>query len=178
MWCEYIHRSLKSSGAAADLRSKALCLEQAIADSPCAATNRTCICTNAELTRSAEACVVQTCTIKESLSTKNYSMATCSVPWRDERWSTLWLGMGFFIVSVVAFALRMISRWVCETGLYWDDYFMVGAIISGAGFAVTSIPRRCWRCITQAVCADHIQSMSMAWDRIFGHFRSTILRTC
>lgn len=67
-------------------------------------------------------------------------MATCQQTARDERWSTLWLGMSFFIVSVVAFVLRMFSRWICETGLYWDDYFMIGAIITGAGFAVTSVP--------------------------------------
>ena len=67
-------------------------------------------------------------------------MATCGVAGRDERWSTLWLGLGFFILSVLAFVLRMLSRWICETGLYWDDYFMIGAIVSGTAFAATSIP--------------------------------------
>ncbi|OAG01106.1 uncharacterized protein CC84DRAFT_1229840 [Paraphaeosphaeria sporulosa] len=117
----------------------ALCLKNAIAASNCSSTDTLCICTDTQLTQTAELCVATTCTVRESLSTKNYSMATCGAPVRDETWSTLWLGIGFFILSLVTLLLRVLSRWVCDTPFYWDDYAMFGAIVSAAGFAGTSI---------------------------------------
>jgi len=80
------------------------------------------------------------CTIKEALSTTNYSMTSCHMPVRDKGWETLWLGLSFFIVSLVFFVLRMIARCVGEAGFYWDDYMMVAAIITSAAFAGMSIP--------------------------------------
>ncbi|KAH8882088.1 putative PTH11-type G-protein coupled receptor protein [Thozetella sp. PMI_491] len=60
------------------------CLLNAIYSSPCPATNQTCLCNDSILQANATACVLQQCTIKDSLVARNVSESACQRPIRDE----------------------------------------------------------------------------------------------
>lgn len=147
------------------------CLLSAITNSTCAPTDTTCICANAALQGQASQCVVESCTVREQLSmptspsslssftvnlawilsltalariaTLNITNAECGIfSGHDRSWVP---PMIFFIVFAgIIFVLRLVSRVVCHTKLWWDDFFnllaTVSFLIKHARFISTKAP--------------------------------------
>ncbi|KAL1987280.1 hypothetical protein VTN96DRAFT_4308 [Rasamsonia emersonii] len=126
--------SAEAAAAAAEMEALAKvmppcglkCLAESIPKSSCAPTNQTCICTDPELTAAITLCVQETCTIKESLTTKNVTMTMCHAPVRD-RTAAVWVpGIIGGVLAVLAFILRMAARLPRFGGQFGlDDWTMV-----------------------------------------------------
>ncbi|KAH8688533.1 hypothetical protein BGZ61DRAFT_353966 [Ilyonectria robusta] len=107
------------------------CLTISIDNSICSATNQTCICANEALQANLTACVAGTCTVKESLTTKNATMTFCSASIRHHSVNyavvtgVLAVISGLFIIQ--RFALKLYSR--LDVGP--DDWFtLICAFVS------------------------------------------------
>ncbi|KAF7196176.1 Satratoxin biosynthesis SC1 cluster protein 4 [Pseudocercospora fuligena] len=102
------------------------CLLDAISISPCEATDIECSCHNDNITTQTEACVLDSCTIKESLTTKNTTYTLCGRPVRDGRGPgqrNVITGLTF---STLAYVIRIASKLSWQDGrvkstLWWDD---------------------------------------------------------
>ena len=99
------------------------CIENALKESPCSATNQTCMCTDLDFTTSAGNCILSTCSFADGLATKNITETECGyVPGkRDNSWlvvTTIFSGICLFFF-IQRFVLKL---WV---GLPWtvDDIF-------------------------------------------------------
>ena len=134
------------------------CIVSAVLNSTCSASDTPCICANAALQAQAQQCVLASCTVREQLSTltflpllpftvtpswissdtltlvatRNITNAQCGIfSGHDHSWVP---PMVFFIVFAgIIFVLRLVSRIVCHTDFWWDDFFNLLA-------AVTSLP--------------------------------------
>lgn len=115
------------------------CLGSAIANSTCAPTNQTCLCTNAPLQSEVTACVTASCTIKEALTTKNLTSTSCDAPVRGKGYvySTLSTVMGSVTGAVVV--LRFASKYATGSTFWFDDYFIATALLSGIPSSVLSV---------------------------------------
>ncbi|KAF9885756.1 hypothetical protein FE257_012338 [Aspergillus nanangensis] len=101
------------------------CFGPALSASGCALTNQTCICTNPVLTATLEKCVVGSCTIRESLTTKNVTSQACHAPIRDRTGAVSIPALVGGILAFIAFILRIIARTPWFGGKFgWDDYTM------------------------------------------------------
>ncbi|KAK8137908.1 CFEM domain-containing protein [Apiospora sp. TS-2023a] len=107
----------------------------------CAATNHTCICTNAPLNQAIELCVATHCSIKDALLTKRYSTHDCGIPGQD-RTALVWIvGVTFGAVGLAAFFLRCVARLYVGTHAWGlDDWFMCAAVALMVPLCVISIP--------------------------------------
>ncbi|KAJ5415564.1 hypothetical protein N7465_004259 [Penicillium sp. CMV-2018d] len=112
---------------AAVLPSCALdCMMTSVSQSYCEATNQACLCNDAHYTAVLQKCVVSSCTIQESLTTKNVTTSACGVPIRDHTKIVSYAGVGGGIVALIAFILRMLARLSCCGGIFGaDDWTMV-----------------------------------------------------
>lgn len=120
------------SSAIAELPTCALvCLEGAIENSTCAATNQTCICLSESVQTDAAICVATSCTIKESLITKNVTETTCGAPIRNKSRPYYALSISFGVISGATVVLRFFSKFSANSEFGLDDYFI--AITLGAG---------------------------------------------
>ncbi|KAG2415252.1 hypothetical protein HFD88_006443 [Aspergillus terreus] len=106
------------------------CFPTALKASSCAPTNQTCICTNPILTETLTKCVTVSCTIRESLTTKNVTSQACHAPIRDRTKAVSITGVAGGAIALLAYILRMIARLPCMGGkLGLDDWTMTGTII-------------------------------------------------
>ncbi|KAF2731278.1 hypothetical protein EJ04DRAFT_545296 [Polyplosphaeria fusca] len=109
-----------------------ICLTGAIADSPCQLTDAKCICTNAPLQSSVEACVLKSCTVKQALTTKNITMTTCNAPIRDRSSEGKLVNITLGVISACCVLLRIVYKLlVTRQELGWDDIFIVITLIVG-----------------------------------------------
>ncbi|RMX97551.1 hypothetical protein D0868_10588 [Hortaea werneckii] len=120
--------------------SQRTCLVQAITASPCELSDISCSCSNATLTEEVEACTKKSCSIKPQLSTKNATDLLCSRPIRNESKSVSYVGVAGGILAMIAYILRMVSRFPTFGGqLGWDDALMTFAIIEVIPLTVFSV---------------------------------------
>ncbi|KAF7548704.1 hypothetical protein G7Z17_g6882 [Cylindrodendrum hubeiense] len=101
------------------------CLATALADSPCTATNTTCMCTNEVLQTQMTACVTTSCTVKESLTTKNLTVTNCSSPIRDDSGEYIVLCNTFAIIAGLCIIQRFASKLYWKLDLGFDDWFIL-----------------------------------------------------
>ncbi|KAF2705047.1 hypothetical protein K504DRAFT_506519 [Pleomassaria siparia CBS 279.74] len=108
------------------------CLFTAVEESPCTLANVTCVCTNVKLQSSVEACALQSCTVKESLTTKNITMTICNVPIRSRvilgRTVNITLGVISAIFVLIRIGYKLL---VSRTELGWDDHFIIITLLTG-----------------------------------------------
>ncbi|KAF2123897.1 hypothetical protein P153DRAFT_302951 [Dothidotthia symphoricarpi CBS 119687] len=102
------------------------CITEELPKSQCA-TNLTseCLCTNVALKTAVAACTLQTCSVYETLQTKNVNSQGCGEPVRYKGDQFIIIGITGIIFAVVAFALRMAAS-LGRDGrpLGWDDATM------------------------------------------------------
>ncbi|WQF87081.1 Putative extracellular membrane protein, CFEM [Colletotrichum destructivum] len=129
------------------------CLFTAVLSSPCAPTNQTCICTNAPLQAEVEACVMQNCTLRNALTTKNVTLTTCGATPRDRTtmYNTISITMG--TLSGVFVIIRLVHKVLATLGdLGMDDWFILitlgagipGTVINTHGFAANGLGKDIW----------------------------------
>ncbi|KAH9827804.1 putative integral membrane protein [Teratosphaeria destructans] len=140
-----IQKMMPACGAWSDLSS---CLLSGIANSTCDAGDIPCTCNNKDLDDAVTACVLKSCTVKQQLTTKNTTETICQRPFRDGRkagWRSIVVGLCF---SVVAFALRIVSKISSPCGghngwthnLWWDDAVMSVAMLLVLFVSYAAIP--------------------------------------
>ncbi|KAL2817614.1 hypothetical protein BJX63DRAFT_419555 [Aspergillus granulosus] len=101
------------------------CFADAIPASSCAPTNQTCMCTDENFTAMVELCVLRSCSIRESLTTKNVTSTSCGAPIRDRTKAVSITGLTGGALALLAFFLRIIARLPCCGGqIGWDDWTM------------------------------------------------------
>lgn len=116
-----------------------LCLETAIEQSTCLATNETCICTNVPLQTQVTLCVTESCTIIEGLTTKNITETTCGAPVRDKSGYFNAISNTFAGLSGAVVALRVVSKLVTGAEFGLDDYSIFVAFASGIPSSVLEV---------------------------------------
>ncbi|KAL5379990.1 hypothetical protein DPSP01_008028 [Paraphaeosphaeria sporulosa] len=108
------------------------CLTQAIAASPCELTDTACICTNAELNANVEGCVLRSCTLRESLTTKNLTTTTCHAPVRSKNMTLKLTNIILGAVSATCVLTRILYKSFFSAGeLGWDDYIILATVVFG-----------------------------------------------
>ncbi|KAJ5312061.1 hypothetical protein N7508_002891 [Penicillium antarcticum] len=112
---------------AAALPSCALeCMKVSLPQSSCTLTDQKCQCTDVNYTATLERCVATTCTIRQSLTTKNVTSSACGAPLRDRTALVSYLGVGGGVLALIAFILRMVARLRCCGGTFgMDDWTMM-----------------------------------------------------
>ncbi|KAJ5214982.1 hypothetical protein N7468_010661 [Penicillium chermesinum] len=105
------------------------CMKSSLAEASCAPTDQECLCLDPGYTAALEECVMATCTIRQSLVTKNVTTQGCHAPIRDRTKVVSYTGVGGGIIAFIAFVLRMIARLKCCGGMFgMDDYTMILAM--------------------------------------------------
>ncbi|OQE13125.1 hypothetical protein PENFLA_c054G04151 [Penicillium flavigenum] len=112
---------------AAVLPSCALdCMMTSVSQSSCEPTDQKCLCSDAHYTAVLQKCVLVSCTVKESLTTKNVTSTACGAPIRDHTKIVSHAGVAGGIIALVAFILRMLARLNCCGGIFGaDDWTMM-----------------------------------------------------
>ncbi|KAL4882906.1 CFEM domain-containing protein [Aspergillus karnatakaensis] len=115
--------------ASMDIPTCALkCLIEAVSASTCALTDMACICANQQLNMQLEPCVKASCSIKESLTAKNYTVTTCGVPQSDDSGVFPVTNAVGIVVAILAVGLRLANR-AMDRRLGWDDYTIVLSLL-------------------------------------------------
>ncbi|KAL4931459.1 uncharacterized protein BDV17DRAFT_297185 [Aspergillus undulatus] len=102
------------------------CFIKAIPQSSCAQTDQACMCTDANFTGAVELCVAGSCSVRQSLTTKNVTATTCNQPVRDRTSVISMTGIAGGVLALFIFLLRICARLPCCGGQFgWDDGVMV-----------------------------------------------------
>ncbi|PMD17184.1 hypothetical protein NA56DRAFT_632302 [Hyaloscypha hepaticicola] len=101
------------------------CLDSALQNSTCSATDQACICADAALNAKVSICVQSSCNVKEQLTTINLSSIACSAPVRNKAEVYRNLGIVFYTLSTMSIALRFIARFIKGMPIWYDDWLMV-----------------------------------------------------
>ncbi|KAJ5769095.1 hypothetical protein N7520_003654 [Penicillium odoratum] len=102
------------------------CMASSLTQTSCAATDQACLCLDATYTAILEECVLTSCTIRQSLTTKNVTETACGAPIRDRTNVVFYTGIVGGVIAFVVFVLRMIARLRCCGGMFgWDDWTMM-----------------------------------------------------
>ncbi|KAK4501881.1 hypothetical protein PRZ48_007690 [Zasmidium cellare] len=123
------------------------CLQTAIAASPCSSTDIPCSCSNATITAEVQACVLQSCSIKNQLTTQNTTDTLCQRPVRDRTKAVSYSGIIGVVIAFIAYALRMSSKMSCKgcsrltftSQLWWDDAVMTFAMALVIPLSILSV---------------------------------------
>ncbi|KAH8884163.1 hypothetical protein GQ53DRAFT_698326 [Thozetella sp. PMI_491] len=107
------------------------CLVSAIGNSTCEATNTTCVCANEAINTNTTACVALSCSVIDSLVTKNVSNTICRVPVRDRSISYHNTSIVLAVISNFFVVLRIVYKLSIGQSLWWDDYAVMGLIVTG-----------------------------------------------
>lgn len=105
------------------LVAQVACLLTAVLESPCNLTDQACVCTNAHLQAQSTACVIESCTIREGLLTRNLTSTGCGVLPRQEH-NYLIVLVVFFALSALAVFLRIVARLQARVPMWWDDFII------------------------------------------------------
>ncbi|KAH7068441.1 hypothetical protein BKA63DRAFT_521757 [Paraphoma chrysanthemicola] len=108
------------------------CLQTALADSPCQITNQTCICTNTRLQSAVEGCVLQSCTLRQSLSIKNVTATACHAPIRSRQHEIRVSNIVLTLTAYICVVIRLVYKAVYSVDEFsWDDYTITATVITG-----------------------------------------------
>ncbi|KAL7803685.1 GPCR, PTH11-type [Trichoderma aethiopicum] len=107
------------------------CFKLALAKSPCQPTNATCVCTNPTLQQTMQGCVLQSCTIKEALSTMNMTATSCGRPIRDKSPEYIAITTVLGTLSGAFVLQRLLYKLWAKLGLGADDYMTLALILWG-----------------------------------------------
>lgn len=124
------------------------CLLNAISKSPCGITDVGCSCTDVDVTAQSTQCVQATCTVQESLITKNITETMCGRPMRDQTNVIRGCGNGFLAALSIAYILRIASKVHLPdsvnidsfNSMWWDDLIITFAMGAAAGICGMAYP--------------------------------------
>ncbi|KAJ5639572.1 uncharacterized protein N7484_007434 [Penicillium longicatenatum] len=102
------------------------CMATSMTHTSCAATDQACLCMDTNYSAILEECVMTSCTIRQSLTTKNVTETACGAPIRDRTNIVFYAGVIGGVIAFIAFILRMTARLRCCGGVFgWDDFTMM-----------------------------------------------------
>ncbi|KAJ4415139.1 hypothetical protein N0V82_007509 [Gnomoniopsis sp. IMI 355080] len=108
------------------------CLQSALPVTLCGANNQTCLCEDEEFESVVTSCVMQSCTVKEQLTTKNATESSCGAVRRDKGTrllvNTILLGVMTGIVVVARLTFR---AFISKADLGADDWAILAALLIG-----------------------------------------------
>ncbi|GIZ36963.1 hypothetical protein CKM354_000042700 [Cercospora kikuchii] len=125
-----------------------VCIASSVSASPCSFEDTACACGNKTISEQAAQCIMMSCTVKETLTTKNISDTICEKPIRDKSGIATGSGVGGMIFAIVAVIIRIISKIHIQTGggaalttdLWWDDLAVAISLVFVIGFCILSVP--------------------------------------
>ncbi|KAF2132986.1 hypothetical protein P153DRAFT_309877 [Dothidotthia symphoricarpi CBS 119687] len=121
-----------SSGATHIPQCAQTCLEDAAKAVACDPTNQWCVCTNTQLQGIWAVCVMQHCTVKEALATRNLTEAACYAPVRNNSESPRVVNIVLCIISCLCVTARFAHKGLFTTGeLGADDLTLLLSIAAG-----------------------------------------------
>ncbi|KAI1634864.1 hypothetical protein F4809DRAFT_616535 [Biscogniauxia mediterranea] len=107
------------------------CLTSAVAASTCDLTDVPCVCADEALTARAEVCVLQSCTVVESLTAKNLTQTLCGVPVRDKSFTYNAASCVLIVVSGVFVLVRLgYTKFFSMNSLGLDDLFILLTLLN------------------------------------------------
>lgn len=116
------------------------CLVTSVTNSDCTLTNTTCICTNELLQGQITECVQASCSIRDQLATKKFSVESCGGQGED-RTALIWIiAIVFGALGLLAFALRCMARFIGPHDWGHDDSVMCVVMCLEIALAALSIP--------------------------------------
>ncbi|KAI1376855.1 hypothetical protein F4677DRAFT_76102 [Hypoxylon crocopeplum] len=127
------------SGILASLPTCAVtCLVPALTNSTCAPTDLHCICSSESFRAQATACILDACSVRESLTASNATNYLCDVkPNIDDRWSPVLIV--FISLAATAVAMRYLARLLMGMSLWWDDWVNSTAMLFCIAYTVYGI---------------------------------------
>ncbi|KAK4150422.1 repressed by TUP1 protein 5 [Chaetomidium leptoderma] len=114
------------------------CLGNAMMQSACPPADFACLCEDAKYSSAATVCVKASCTIKESLTTKNITERLCGRPIETGN-SLIPIHCVFIGLAIVAVVLRLLARVLTLAYFWWDDFANLFAFIGAAFITTTNI---------------------------------------
>ncbi|KAF2633888.1 hypothetical protein BU25DRAFT_465102 [Macroventuria anomochaeta] len=117
-----------------------LCLKSAFGTNTCTPTDQACICTNSIFQGNVTACVATTCTIPESLMTRNISLTNCGAPVRNHGQDYVVLSNTMIIVAAAFVVIRfMFKATVSRMDFGYDDWCVLITLISAVPSAIVTV---------------------------------------
>ncbi|KAH7174547.1 uncharacterized protein B0J16DRAFT_388371 [Fusarium flagelliforme] len=101
------------------------CVQQALPKSPCSMTNTTCLCTDPTFASLTQACVLEKCTVKDSLTLMRVQNMACGVPVESKQMEFRINAIIACIIAEIAVILRLYSKVKILGKLGIDDYFIM-----------------------------------------------------
>ncbi|KIX01296.1 uncharacterized protein Z518_09021 [Rhinocladiella mackenziei CBS 650.93] len=106
------------------------CFNQAISTSSCSPSDIACLCGDTQFMHAAAACEAVDCTVKETLTSTNATLAACGVPPNDASTTVMAIPAAFGSLAILMVVLRIADRlWDNKITLSWEDYFVVIATV-------------------------------------------------
>ncbi|KAH6689647.1 hypothetical protein F5X68DRAFT_274766 [Plectosphaerella plurivora] len=107
------------------------CLFRAVEDSPCAASDKTCICSTASIEHEATPCIRSACSFRDALAAKNATTSSCDQPIRDRSGLYNRINITLGTITAVLVALRFFFRVrFAPSPLGLDDHFLHIAFVT------------------------------------------------
>ncbi|KAF5025985.1 hypothetical protein F66182_1926 [Fusarium sp. NRRL 66182] len=110
------------------------CVTQSIPQSPCDMTNTTCLCTDQTFANLTQACVVQNCSVKESLTLMRIQNVACGVPVQSQQMKFRVNSLVACILAEICVILRIYSKLSIHNKLGPDDYCILIAAFATVPF--------------------------------------------
>ncbi|KAH8890042.1 hypothetical protein GQ53DRAFT_842284 [Thozetella sp. PMI_491] len=114
------------------------CLAASLPESPCTATDDTCLCLDDHYNDVVTSCVKSNCTVVQSLTVKRITWSNCGFPLSDQSAMTERMQALLFTLESVAFLLRLLSKAMRLSNWWWDDTTITLAYFSKVGFLIAS----------------------------------------
>ncbi|KAJ4993990.1 CFEM domain-containing protein [Stagonosporopsis vannaccii] len=116
------------------------CLESAFKTNTCTTTDKACICTNLVFQGNVTACVAATCTIPESLLTRNISLTNCGAPVRNHGQDYVVLSNIMIIVTAAFVVIRFTFKaTVSRMDFGYDDWCVLVTLFSAVPSAIVTV---------------------------------------
>ncbi|KAK4085145.1 uncharacterized protein Triagg1_135 [Trichoderma aggressivum f. europaeum] len=115
------------------------CLASAIGNSTCSPTDVKCTCESSTIQETSAICIATTCTVRESLTTKNATDTLCGVPVRNRTPDFANVTIVLGVVSGVVVLLRIGSKLFMRMGFALDDYAIIVTLFCGIPSSVMNV---------------------------------------
>lgn len=113
-------------------RIQITCFLDAIGNSSCTISDQACVCRDEDLETQATACIMETCTVREALFTKNLTATSCGIA-PNIGPSYVPVFMALTALCAASVLLRVVARLKAGYPVWWDDFIIslsfVGSIL-------------------------------------------------
>ncbi|KAF4119510.1 CFEM domain [Geosmithia morbida] len=116
------------------------CLVTGLTGGLCSPTDTECMCTSEAFQANVTGCVSISCTIPQSLTTKNVTETTCGAPVRDRSRKLVRIVDGLTILAGIFVLVRLVCKVVVsKVHLMLDDWLILATLLTGIASVCTII---------------------------------------